>query len=546
MRRLLAVVAVLFLSACSDRHAQGPFGPFGAPQYSSVDGKNATFVLEGETWTVNGVECKFGNEGGQDGVRCGTEFLPWTGDLNTGLYPVVEICRFDRATNDCVANPTDKDTASFFRKSGIEVDDEGKYVLSLKNQGWWDRAGDGEYRIIVAITYTGIRDAEKKDFTPVPGWDIKSEKVLGYFNHVRQQGESEKRVRFLIAPGALCEVEACVETAFAPEDGYILILDTEFNETDEQSGVVAIKFPADAKYSTDQTQINVIFERIKRADLDANNEKCLVDEGVFKLLKPGTEVEDCYRVRTEPFIQLDPALSPRIEFVICTNLPRSRLRMVKYSYAKKELTDPVPEAPDSDLLRDCLGLASADHASTRHLAGFGGIRSRLKAAAASVLMPAPLHARRRSSRLAGGMLDLSAITLVQTDEYKVNFVAPINQGSIDESYRVYDPVPGEFVVAVCKRSDNTVPCAAPADLPDLLTGPLVAWGEAAWTNDVYQFNWRTPRTESTGEYDAVVYKDKKLLTGFGHFSIRGSGSGEADYTHNPGRTLPMKFFLSAQ
>jgi hypothetical protein len=545
MRRLFAVVAVLFLSACSDRHAQGPFGPFGSPPLASTsDGsRNAGFWLLGETWTVNGTTCTFVENhlnSGLDGALCGDDdFYPWAGANNTELYPVVEICRL--VGEECSIAPGD--TASFVRKTG-EIDvpnpSNGKYELGALGEAWWNGARLGEtYRIIVAITFTG---GEADDPDPPPGWNVTSPKVLGYFDKQRKSNPSaadDLKVRFRIAEGALCEEPNpadCVQTAFDPDEEYTLILDDQFNQynEDESPGVVGIKFPALGRV-LQQQRINVILERVTLGP----NDKCLEEQPAS-----GKEVGPCYRVRTEPYIDL-AALGYTyedeeylIKFVICYDDPElplgALLKMWKWSYVKTKLQE-LPEV-DSDFIDCDGGSASADHASPRHLAGFGGIRSRLKAAAASVLLPAPLHARRRTSRFGGGMLDLSAITLVQSEDIQANFTTPLAGGTGFDDANLGE-LDGPFTVKVQCLTQVTGTCGTAISVPDT----------AGWdaVNQVYQVNWNTSRAQPAGEYEVQVYRDGKLVAGSAQFSIRSSGSGPSAYTHNPGRTLPIKFFLSA-
>jgi hypothetical protein len=193
---------------------------------------------------------------------------------------------------------------------------------------------------------------------------------------------------------------------------------------------------------------------------------------------------------------------------------------------------------------NCEGdISSAAQAAPRNLARFGNIRSRIMAAATSLMMPAPLHARRKSTLMIGELGDFSSITLVQTEDIKVNFTSPIAPGSEEENLGKLESV---FTVAVCKRSDDDVACPAPDVLGPTTPAGWKDVGTAVWsTAGVYQVNWRTTQAEPVGEYDAFVYRDNNLVTGSAQFSIRNSGSGPSYYTHNAGRTLPIKFFLSA-
>jgi hypothetical protein len=536
MRRLLAVVAVLFLSACSDRHAQGPFGPFGSPQATIEDGsQNAGFWLLDQTWTTfDGKVCTFDqNYVDSEGVAkgpgtlCSGVFSPWLGDSNTELFPVVEICRVDG--DDC------SDGAFFVREDGgieVPVEQNGKYVLGLKGQQWWNTAPSGTYRIIVAITFTGL-DGN----TPVPGYIKTSKKVLGYFEYERS-GNPQLKVQFRIAPGALCDPESalCAETVIDPnkEGGNVIILDNMFKEynTEGSPGVVGIKFPELSKVT--QNKINVIFERVTLGP----NEKCLEQP------PSGKEVGPCYSVRTEPYIDLDPAYTgkledypgPFIEFVICYDAPAGT-RMWKWSKVKN--LEKLPEVfvdfidCDGGVPNGSTGAASA---APRHLAGFGGIRSRLMTAASRVLMPAPLHARRRTARFGGGTIALSEFTLVEPEGIQVNFTTPIAPGSALVPENLGN-VGGVFTAKVQCLSQLSGTC------PDTA---ISVPGTAGWdaVNRVYQVNWNTPKTQPAGEYAAQVYRDDKLVAGSALFSIRSSGSGPSYYTHNAGRNLPIKFFLS--
>jgi hypothetical protein len=535
MRRLLAVVAVLFLSACSDRHAQGPFSPFGSVTASSQDDSQG-FWLSGYTWTLSdGVTTctnveDYNGIKDNDGTVCnGGAFMPWDGS-NTEMFPVVEICRL-LASGVC--SELEKDRTFFVRKAGeigVPNLNNGKYVLGAAGEEWWANAEDATYRIIVAITFTGGTLTN-----PVVGWDANSPKVLGYFDRVKKNAGPDLKLRFRISSSAFCD-DPCVATAFDPAVENVFVLDENLDLSDNRVGLVGIKFPN--LQAVSQQKINLIFER-----LTLDGQKCL--EAAGNLQPRGNEVGPCYRVRTEPYIDLTtipgylcPPGSPAdcvsgdlIEFGICYGDDESGSRlpkMWKWSYVKTALT----ELTDEDVKGGFMYCDPA-YGDATGAPGLSGLRSRFMAAAASVLMPAPLHARRGSNLIMGGLADLSDITLVEAEDVQVNFTTPIAPGN-DNTPLYRD---GVFTI--------WVQCA---------TGACTTWtapravGTAVWdeTHQIYQLNWKTPSDLPSGEYDARVRRGvDELLPGSARFSVRPNNVVGTSYlTINPGRTLPIKFFLS--
>jgi hypothetical protein len=523
MRRLLALLPVLFLFGCQDSQPFSPNAAQGGAGQTTQAGP--AFWLSPGPWnTPSGELCTATTVDGADGSVCNGVFYP-LGESNTDLYPVVEICK--------LVNGVCTDKGYFVREpGGIEVEnaDNGKYLLGLNA---WLGNSTGTFRIIVGITFTGGTAT-----VPEPGWDTNSDKVLGWYDHVRTSSSSSVTVQFRIASGALCEqgTDDCVVTSFDPEEEFVIVLDDDFNRTGGL-GVVGMKFPPLS--SVTQERINLVLERIELAP----GQRCL-PSGYPGENVSGKEYGPCYHVRTEPYIDLKSLPSytgPGINFGVCLDDEAASvqhlLRMLKWS-SVKERVDELEVQDEFDFF-DCQ-FGSTAPAPTRRLSSAGGAAAFALLAARSLLLPAPLHARRSTRLMTGELYDFSNIILNAPDSYETNFMAPITS-TVDPSADAVGPIDGTLRVRVVCITSSTC-------------GSFNAFvGTAGWNaaGEYYQTNWNTPRSQAAGEYRVEVVRsrvgmDDDVLPGADVFSIRSSGSGPSYYTHNSGRTLPIKFFLSAK
>jgi hypothetical protein len=541
MRRALVAVAVVALSAgCQDQHQ--PLGPAPAPQLSvtTSTGGNPDVWILGRTYTLpDGTQCTFVGEAELFGTQCGDTYTSWVGNaFNTALYPVVEICRLG-STGTCLEGAANR--AAFVRAPGeitVFNEESGKYRLKLdRDVAWWASQNEtGTFRVIVAITYTGVRSAADGDFTPVASWDHTSDKVLGYYDFSRS-GQGVHNVQFRIRKGALCEGNgsACVETSFDPTQPNTLIFDTEYELTDGE-GIVGLQFPDLG--SVLQQRVNIILERI----YPAAGTRCITsDKFGGSGIAPGRELPPCYNIRTEPYLDLtliSPLPEP-IRFGVCLEQEAQSvghlLKMLKWSSVKDTVTDmqlsfgenqffACPDSYDPNL-------AALPLESTSRLAAAG----RMLRPLAALLRPQPAHASFRLTRSPanGSLMDFSRIVVQADEHYDAVYLSPIGaSSSTRENLGAVAPTVG---VTLCLKQGTG---CAPAS-----SSPPNHWsGTATWHSDgYYQVNWNTPRNQAPGTYLMTLRVRDYLIVAPDELNI---SFGTASFTHNPGRTLPIKFFLT--
>jgi hypothetical protein len=527
MRRSLLAVAVLaVIVGCQDR--QQMLGPGTMDrQFSSSDtdnfGNPDVWIL-GRTYTSpNGLECTFVEDGEKFGVQCGTEFWSWADyTYNTDLSPVVEICQLNAPGGTCGSN------RAHFGKTG-EIrsfnGENGKYRLTLdRDNPWWSSQGDGTYRVIVGTTYTG--------------WETDSEYMLGYYEFTRSGGGNH-HVQFRIRTGALCDnPDECAETSFDPNVSNTIVLDQDYELT-EGEGIIGLKFPKIE--GVVQHKVNIIIERIRR-----ETERCIEAEKFDgnSGFAPGRELEPCYSIRTEPYIDLTGLDIEPIQFGVCLQEGAeslgSLLQMLKWSSVKNNITDmgltfdggffDCPPAYDPNL-------AALSHNGTSRLARAAG---RLLSPLASLVRPQPLHANFVFTRspAGGSLMDFSTIVVQADDHYEAAYLSPIGAADPQSDANLGD-VSSTSTVAVdlCLKGSGDDGCAA-------RTASNSWSGTATWnaTGEFYQANWNTPREQTPG-----TYRLRLKLPDAGYFIVAPDeiniSFGTASYTHNPGRTLPIKFYL---
>jgi hypothetical protein len=525
MRRSAAAFAAIVLtSGCQDHHQ--PMGPallwnVGAVQETS--GNPHVWIL-GRSFTLSdGTVCTHiqqdDAEGSAFGVECDGAFHDWSGvEFNTELYPVVEICRLDTTAGACAAGAANR--AVFVRGPGEIGLQNTKYRLTMREQAWWDRQDEGVYRVIVGITFTGLTDPAGGNYTPVPGWDTQSDKVLGYYDLVREGSNSNHVVQFRIRRGALCEggpeAGACVETSFDPQTQSTLVFDDEYNLT-TGTGIVGLKFPPNMGVVVQQ-KINIIIEKVSLQ----TGERCISsDRFVGGGPVPGRELAPCYNIRTEPFIDLAtlPEITDPIRFAMCLDDPAAEsnvnlLQMLKWSAVKNRIDDLRITFEDSffgcdDGLSGSVG--SADATGWSRFAAFRTIRS-------------PAN---------GSLMDFSRIVVQADDHYEAAYLSPV--GSADPlSEDNLGQVAATVSVTACLLAGDE--CASPTASPSNNWQGTATWNEGGY----YQVNWNTPRNQAPGTYRITLTVRDYVVVASDEINIT---FGTASYTHNAGRTLPVKFYL---
>jgi hypothetical protein len=568
MRRALtaaaALAVVVILSSCMDR--QQPLAPSSLPVQFSENAPvpaNSYVWISGRTWTLtDGSTCVSYEEGSNFGVRCTSPSgqvtdQPWTGyAFNTALYPVVEVCRLRDDNSGCgELRATFTRVLDSFGEINVLNEDNGKYVLDLNDQEWWQAQAPGRYRIIVAITFTGLDGV-----TPIPGWNVASDKVLGWYDYAHNGRGSNDRVRFRIRDGALCggDGEECLETAFTPvelEDTPI-VLDENFDLA-ENEGILGLQFPVGfAKAAEDivgQQKINIIIERVRLAE----GERC-IGAGLFanSTTNPeghavGEEIEPCYRITTEPYIDLSllAGLNDKVRIGIC--LPPgaesfgSLLQMLKYSSVKKM----IKAIGDDDLLGDsffsCPENYDPDYAMAlpAGTSRFALATSRLMGSVKSIMLPQPLHASFLTTRSPanGSLNDWSVFGVQAIDDFQAEFLSPIGTANASDPANL-GPVRTTVSVRVCRIESHPTGC------PAATTGTTAWAGTATWGVDHYQVNWNTLRTQMDGTYRIELDLGSgvpAVTNDFINMRTSDNSAGTGKYTHNPGRTLPIKFYLTA-
>jgi hypothetical protein len=545
MRRLTAVFAAAVLAAGCQDHNQ-PMGPGPLRQFSlgtEPTGNPHVWVL-GRSYTLaDGTVCTHVQEddsnGSVFGVECGGVFYDWSGvEFNVDLYPVVEICRLDAPGGACLSGSANR--AFFVRAPGQIRIQGGKYRLPLNDQAWWSTQGAGTYRVIVGITFTGLEG----EHTPVPGWNTESDKMLGYYDLERTSSSSNHTVQFRIRKGALCEggpeSDTCVETSFDPVTQSTLVFDENY-ELSEGEGIIGLKFPP-AIGEVVQQKINIIIERIALQ----SGERCISSDKFDGTgLAPGRELAPCYNIRTEPYIDLGTlGISDPIQFAMCldSSIDDSNvgglLRMLKWSSVKNSITDLNLWFDPQASFFSCPDEFVVAAAPATMWSRFAANTTRLMRPLRSLVGPQPVHASFRIVRSPanGSLEDFSRIVVEADDHYEAAFLSPI--GSADPSgadnlLRITPTV----AVHVCLIAGAG--CATPTTGT---TSPNWWKGTATWdaAGRYYQANWNTPKDQVPGTY-------RITLASLDYMSILPNNVnitfGTASYTHNAGRTLPLKFYL---
>jgi hypothetical protein len=535
MRRSHFAVAAIAVVAMGCQDHQQPLAPSTLQiraSVSSVSEHPEVWIL-GRTYTLpSGTQCTFVEQDGQFGTNCGGTFLSWRDfEFNNGLYPVVEICPLDQA-DYCMAVGRN----SYVRKAGEITssedrnDSNDKYVLQFGS------LPAGRYRVIVAITFTGV---DTDGVTRIPAWDHTSDKVLGHYEFSRNSSNPSNTVQFRIRTGALCEGDGqeCVETSFDPNQENTLVFDTDYNLT-EGEGIVGLKFPQ--LEHVDQQKINIIVERIRRLD-----ERCIESSKFANSgFTPGRELEPCYSIRTEPYIDLATlALEDPIRFGVCLEDGAidlgNLLKMLKWSPVKRTLTNIRDESDGSFF--ECPEAYNPNYAAmpatgTSSLARAAG---RLLSPLAALLRPQPAYASVFTVRSPanGSLMDFSTIVVQVDDHYDPVFLSPIGAASSDLPN--LGSAAGSVTVELCWLNSTTGSCATEAD------GPLKYWvGTAVWnaTAQHYQVNWNTPRDQARGTYRLTLSAHPYIQITTHEINV--SFEDGAKFSHNAGRTLPIKFFLT--
>jgi hypothetical protein len=522
----LAALAVI-VAGCQDH--QHPLGQstLKIQASASATADQPQFWLLGRTWLdSDGRSCRFHEDGLKVGVMCDGQFTEWKDPVwNNSLYPVVELCRLD-------AGMCADDLRYFVRMTGQitssddRTDSNGKYQLRIGGL-----QSGARYRVIVAITFTGLAD---DGYTPVAGWNTSSGKVFGYYDF-QENGNGFEDVRFRIPRGELCQGDgtACAETSFDPAGETILAFDTNYELTDGEA-IVGLKFPDLGDVL--QQRVNIIVERISLAD----GERCITaDRFQGSGFAPGRELAPCYNVRTEPYIDLQLLnISTPIEFGVCLESGaedfRSLLKLLKWSSVKDVVTDmglhfdggffSCPTTYDPNYA------AATAEGSVR----FAGTAARLLSPLAALLRPQPVYASMLLSRdpAMGSLMDFSRIVVQADDHYEAVYLTPIGPES---SARLnLGPVVPTVGVHLCLKDGDG---CAPQTATNHWRGTAL-WNASA---EYYQANWNTPKDQAPGTYLLMLIVRDYIIVAPEQINI---SFGTASHTHNPGRTLPIKFYLT--
>jgi hypothetical protein len=575
MRRVSIAVAALavvtILSSCQDR--QQPLAPSSFPvQFSDENAPvpvNSSVWIGGRTWTLQDgtTVCTDYDTESDFGVSCTTAagvttVQSWSGfAFNTDLYPVVEICLVTNGACDATIRNTFTRVLGNEGEIIVDKPQTGRYFLDMKPGSmagtWLQAQPTGTYRVIVAITFTGLNGV-----TPIAGWNVASDKVLGWYDFDFNAKGKDDFIRFRIRDGALCEGggEECIETAFTPEEleEKPIVLDENYELADDE-GILGLKFPAGfgeaAQDILGQQKINVIVERVRLAA----GERC-ISAGLFasSTTNPeghavGEELEPCYRITTEPYIDLSllDGLTEPVRIGICLEPGAesfgSLLQMLKYSSVKNKITD----IGDENLI-DFAGsffscpedynpaLALAEPTGTTR---FALATSRLMGSVKSMVLPQPLHASFLTTRSPanGSLNDWSVFGVQAIEDFKAEFLSPIGTANASDPANL-GPVRTTVSVRVCRTLSHPTGC------PAATTGTTAWAGTATWGVDNYQVNWNTLRDQAEGTYriELDLGPGVPVVTNdFINMRSSDNSAGTGKYTHNPGRTLPIKFYLTA-
>jgi hypothetical protein len=534
-RALLGLAAMAVLAGCQDR--QHPLEP--SRFQSTVTTGDA---LSGNVWIrgvqqyslPDGTECVF-EEGanGEPGLKCGDGDVVSIKDFesNGDLYPVVEVCRLNAPGGDClnrkqwfirplVKNQTDE-PGEEQGEGEIRVTGDGMYMLQL-NKYFRGSGSADTYRIIIGITFTGLSGN-----TPIPGWDRTSGKVLAHYEVTTRANGTVQHplLQFRIRRGTLCEQNpgACVETSIEPGQETTLVFDDKYQQTIPGGfGILGMKFPKLPEELTNQARINIIIERVR---LDPG-EKCIDAPGVISLTS-GREIEPCYRVRSEPFIDLTSYNGLyKIQFGVCVSPQydeKSGLSMLKWSEVKQQVTDldlffenePFFLCPDEHDPADPGSWALAP--ATSGWSGFALRTGSTMRSLASLLGPQPVHASRLFGRSPanGSLMDFSRIAVYEPSGYQAHFMSPV--GNADPAGMTQAVPSAPVTVTVC-------PVAG---------GACTNLDEVQRRNDSYTVNWNAERA-SEGDY--------RLTVNVGDTPAANA----ADVRLRSGRTVPIRFFLTSR
>jgi hypothetical protein len=122
------------------------------------------------------------------------------------------------------------------------------------------------------------------------------------------------------------------------------------------------------------------------------------------------------------------------------------------------------------------------------------------------------------------------------NHYEAAFLSPVGSADATGADNLLRITP-TVAVHLCLLAGND--CAAPSTG----TAPPNWWkGTATWDAEgrSYQANWNTPRDQVPGTYrvELASLDSTTILPNSVNVTF-----GTANYTHNPGRTLPLKFYL---
>jgi hypothetical protein len=524
MRRSTAVIAAVAVAAgCQDRHQPMGPGPLwnveATPEYS---GNPHVWIVGRSVTLSDGTVCRAVDDERGFGMDCDNGEFYNEFEFNATMAPVVEVCRLNPEGVACVAG--EQHRAVFRDEIGVA---DTTYFLHLKDQDWWQAQGDGVYRIMVGIS--------------AMGWDTQSDKLLGYYDLVRNSANSNHKVKFRIRKGAFCDGgpdgAPCAETSYDPIQPGPIVFDEDYDLSDSGTGIIGLQFPPGITQ-----KINIIIQKIALQD----GERCITEEKFEDSpFAPGRELAPCYNIRTEPYIDLGAlSIGAPIQFAMCldSSVEDSNegglLRMLKWSSVKNEITDVNLWFDQLASFFSCPDDFVVAAAPMTGWSRFAATTTRLLRPLRSLAGPQPVYASYRIVRSPanGSLMDFSRIVVEADDHYEAAFLSPVGSADPmgpDNELQVAPTV--EVHVCLLVGADCATPSTSPA--------PPNSWaGEATWnpTSRHYQVNWNTPRNQATGTYRITFKSGSYMIISPEHINIT---FGTASYTHNAGRTLPLKFYL---
>lgn len=358
-------------------------------------------------------------------------------------------------------------------------------------------------------------------------------------------GTSNHTVQFRIRRGALCEggpeSDTCVETSFDPQTESTLVFDEDYERSEgEGEGIIGLKFPPVIGQVLQQ-KINIIIEKIALQ----TGERCIPEENYEGSgFTPGRELAPCYRIRTEPY---RPGHTEHRRPDPVRHVPglvdRRQQRGRAAADAEVELREEEHHGPGPVVRRTGLVLLLPGR-----LRGGGRADDAVvalccehDAAAAPAAHPGGSAAGARVLRIVrspanGSLMDFSSIVVEADDHYEAAFLTPIGSADATGEDNLLNITP-TVAVRLCLLAGNECATSSTGSAPPNWWAGTATWDAAGLH---YQVNWNTPRNQVPGTYRINLESLNYVIISPEDINIT---FGTASYTHNAGRTLPLKFYL---